>query len=150
MLNEIHTVFCQDVCPRWPTFKLPSGTTTLDPLMLELRKILWAKKAQELKDGKVKAKDGKVKDAIKQRDAAKNDQCNLSPTFQTAEDRLKSAVMELEAVNAEEVPVFETDWFPTLESGDLMNDEEQHDLRKQLLMLRKKSLSMAASDDGSG
>ncbi len=148
MLHEKHTVFCQDVCPRWPT--LPSGTTTLDPLMLELRKILWAKKAQELKDGKVKAKDGKVKDAIKQRDAAKNDQCNLSPTFQTAEDKLKSAVMELEAVKAEEVPVFETDCFPTLESGDLMNDEEKSDLRKQLLMLRKKSLSMAASDDSSG
>jgi hypothetical protein len=36
------------------------------------------------------------------------------------------------------------------ESGDLMNDEEKSDLRKQLLMLRKKSLSMAASDDGSG
>jgi hypothetical protein len=36
------------------------------------------------------------------------------------------------------------------ESGDLMNDEERSDLRKQLYMLRKKSLSMAASDDGSG
>ena len=36
------------------------------------------------------------------------------------------------------------------ESGDLMNDEEKSDLRKQLLMLLKKSLSMAASDDGSG
>jgi hypothetical protein len=36
------------------------------------------------------------------------------------------------------------------ESGDLMNDEEKSDLRKQLLMLRKESLSMAASDDGSG
>jgi hypothetical protein len=38
------------------------------------------------------------------------------------------------------------------ESGDLMNDEEKSDLRKQLLMLRKKtrSLSMAACDDGSG
>ena len=35
------------------------------------------------------------------------------------------------------------------ESGDLMNDEEKSDLRKQLFMLRKKSLSMAASDDGS-
>ena len=29
MLNEIHSVFCQDVCPQWPS--LPSGTTTLDP-----------------------------------------------------------------------------------------------------------------------
>ncbi len=132
--------------------------------MLELRKILWAKKAQELKDGKVKAKDGKVKDAIKQRDAAKNDQCNLSPTFQTAEDRLKSAVMELEAINAEEVPVFETDWFPTLwrsylvfgpslddpHGHGVLSPQEKSDLRKQLLMLCKKSLSVAASDDGSG
>ena len=259
MLNEIHTVFCQDVCPRWPT--LPSGTTTLDPLMLELRKILWAKKALELKDGKVKVKDGRVKDAIKQRDAARDEHGLVSPIYLSAEDRLKSAVMELEAVKAEEVPAFETDWFPTLwrsylvfgpslddphghggflspqnggcltsgplpdgvpadvqspnggrkrarqvaletvkakdadaeeadgdktnqkmvaamekanalaedrmrhknverqistikamldESGDLMNDEEKSDLRKQLLMLRKKSLSMAASDDGSG
>ena len=30
MLNEIHSVFCQDVCPQWPS--VPSETTTLDPL----------------------------------------------------------------------------------------------------------------------
>ena len=36
------------------------------------------------------------------------------------------------------------------ESGELMNDEESNDLRKKLFMLRKKSLSMAASDGGSG
>ncbi len=63
LLNEIHTVFCQEVCPRWPTLPIKA--------MLD-------------------------------------------------------------------------------ESGDLMNDEEKSDLRKQLLILRKKSLSMAASDDGSG
>ena len=32
MLNEIHVVFCQEVCRQWPT--VPSGTTTLDPLKL--------------------------------------------------------------------------------------------------------------------
>ena len=52
--------------------------------MLELREILWAKKAQELKDGKVKAKDGRVKDAIKQRDAAKDEHGLFSPIYLSA------------------------------------------------------------------
>ena len=51
MLNEMHAVFCQEVCPQWPT--VPSGTTTIDPLLLELRKKLWVKKWLELKDGRV-------------------------------------------------------------------------------------------------
>ena len=96
MLNEIHAAFCQDVCPRWPT--LPSGTTTLDPLMLELRKI-------------------------------------------RTEDRMRHKNVERQISTIKAM---------LDESGDLMNDEERSDLRKQLYMLRKKSLSMAASDDGSG
>jgi hypothetical protein len=49
-VNEIHTIFWQEVY--WqPT--LPLGTTALDPLMLELQKKLWIKKAHELKDGRV-------------------------------------------------------------------------------------------------
>ena len=67
LLNEIHTVFCQEVCRQWPT--LPSGTTTLDPLMLELRNVLWTKKAQELKDGRVARADAKVQEAKKVHDA---------------------------------------------------------------------------------
>ena len=73
-------------------------------------------------------------------------------------------LVELEAVKAEEDPVFEIDWFPTLWRSYLVfgpslddphghgvsSPKEKSDLRKQLLMLRKKSLSMPASDDGSG
>ena len=50
LLNDIHTAFCQEVCRGWPT--VPSGTTTLDPLILVLCQVLWNKKAQELKDGR--------------------------------------------------------------------------------------------------
>ncbi len=60
---------------------------------------------------------------------------HLSPTFQSFETNQKM-VAAMEKANA-------------LEKARL-NDEEKSDLRKQLLMLCKKSLSMAASDDGSG
>jgi hypothetical protein len=63
MQNEIHPTFRQDVCPQWPT--LPSGTTTLDPLMLELRKVLWNRKAQELKDGRQTRAETKLEEAQK-------------------------------------------------------------------------------------
>ena len=114
MLNEIHTVFCQEVCPRWPS--VPSGTTTLDPLMLELRKKLWSKKAQELKDGKVLWTESKVQDAIKEHEAAKLQAGPglLSPTVQATSERMDSAVKELETAKAEELPEFDSDRLPTL------------------------------------
>jgi hypothetical protein len=62
-VNQIHPAFCQDVCQQWPT--VPSGTTSLDPLMLDLRKVLWNKKTQELKDGMEKRTDTKVQEAQK-------------------------------------------------------------------------------------
>ena len=114
MLNEIHTVFCQEVCPRWPT--LPSGTTTLDPMMLELRKKSWSKKAQELKDGKVLRAESKVQDARKEHDAAKLQAGPgiVTPTVQATAERINSAVKELETAKADELPDFESEWFPTL------------------------------------
>ena len=57
LLNEIHTVFCQEVNRQWPM--LPSGTT-LEDLMLELRKKLFAKKAKELKDAGIDRAETKL------------------------------------------------------------------------------------------
>ena len=59
LLNEIHTVFCQEVNKQWPL--LPSGTT-LEDLMLELRKKLFAKKAKELKDSSIDRAEKKVQE----------------------------------------------------------------------------------------
>ena len=57
LLNEIHTVFCQEVNRQWPM--LPSGTT-LEDLMLEVRKKLFAKKAKELKDAGIDRAETKL------------------------------------------------------------------------------------------
>eukprot|EP00291_Cryptomonas_curvata_P001546 CAMPEP_0172178108 /NCGR_PEP_ID=MMETSP1050-20130122/15834_1 /TAXON_ID=233186 /ORGANISM="Cryptomonas curvata, Strain CCAP979/52" /LENGTH=420 /DNA_ID=CAMNT_0012850753 /DNA_START=16 /DNA_END=1274 /DNA_ORIENTATION=+ len=112
LLNEFHAVFCQEVCPQWPN--LPSGTTTLDPLMLELRKLLWTKKANELKEIKVQRAETKVQEAKKANEAAELEDGLLAATTLMTAAQVNGAVKELEIAKAEDLPVFDPDWFPTL------------------------------------
>ena len=50
LLNEFHSLFCQEVNKQWPV--IPSGKT-MEDLMQELRKKLFSRKTQELKDTKI-------------------------------------------------------------------------------------------------
>jgi hypothetical protein len=112
MLNEMHTVFCQEICRQWPS--LPSGTTTLEPHMLQLRKVLWAKKAQELKDGRAKRAEVKVQEAKKVQAVVLQDVGMLSERFQVAKANMEQAEKEMDTIKAEALPDFEPDWYPTL------------------------------------
>ena len=47
LLNEFHSLFCQEVNKQWPV--IPSGKT-MEDLMQELRKKLFSRKTQELKE----------------------------------------------------------------------------------------------------
>ncbi len=62
LLNEIHTVFVQEVRRQWP--QVPSGTTTLDPLRLKLLTKLWTKKAEELKNARIVRANIMVQEAL--------------------------------------------------------------------------------------
>jgi hypothetical protein len=110
--NEIHPTFCQNVCPQWPT--VPSGTTTLDPLMLELRKVLWEKKAQERKDGRQTRADTKLEEAKKVHNTVAQAEGLLSAKTQDATKYLDEVVNELATIKAEALPEFEPEWFPTV------------------------------------
>ena len=112
MLNDIHTAFCQEVCRGWPT--VPSGTTTLDPLMLALRQVLWNKKSQELKNGRKLRAETKVHDAAKGHKAIMQTVGLMSEKVQEAATYLEDAVKEMETISAEALPEFDPEWFPTL------------------------------------
>jgi hypothetical protein len=112
MINEIHSVFCQEVCPRWPN--LPPGITSLDPLMLQLRKLLWIKKAQELKEVRVQRAETKMQDAKKANEAAAQEEGILSATALTTSALVDVAAKELENVKAEELLEFDPEWYPTV------------------------------------
>ncbi len=101
MLNEIHTIFCQEVCPQWPS--VPSGTTSLDPLLFDLRKRLWQKKAQEIKEGKVLRADSRVQEMEKIKDAAALQYGLLSAEASATAVQFDGAAKDLVSVKAEEV-----------------------------------------------
>jgi hypothetical protein len=110
MLNDMHAVFCQEVCHQWPT--VPSGTTTIDSLLLELRKNLWFKKCLELKDGRVHQANVNAQDAKKNHEAAVL-QHGLIPAA-AAETKLAmdSAFTKMESMKAEELSNFDVEWAP--------------------------------------
>jgi hypothetical protein len=71
MLNEIHAVFNLSRSLSWLA-NVAFGDC-------KLRGKLWAKKTQELQEGKVLRADSKVKEAMKEHDAAKLSDGSLSP-----------------------------------------------------------------------
>ena len=111
LLNEIHTVFCQEVNRQWPM--LPSGTT-LEDLMLELRKKLFAKKAKELKDAGIDRAETKVHQYSLSLEDEKEKGCILSDTYLATKKLFDEAESSLQKAKDEALPEFDQDWYPTL------------------------------------
>jgi hypothetical protein len=111
LLNEFHTVFCQEVSPAWPM--LPSGKSMTD-LMVELRKKMFLRKAQELKDEKVKRVEKKVLDARKVIETLQASDGLPSETYDAAEKCFDSVLKELQIAKDEEPAEYDALWHPTL------------------------------------
>jgi hypothetical protein len=85
----------------------------LDPLILDLREVLWNKKAQE--EGK--NADTKVQDAKKVHNATLQTEGPMPAKVQDAKIYLKEAVKEIENIKVEALPEFDPEWFCTLAFG---------------------------------
>jgi hypothetical protein len=111
LLNEIHTVFCQEVNKQWAS--QPSGTS-LEDLMLELRKKLFAKKAKELKDSGVDRAEKRVQELLISLEQEQEKAGLLSETYLSRKKIVDEAETSLQKVKDEAMPEFDPDWYPTL------------------------------------
>ncbi len=82
--------------------------------MLELRKVLWNKKAQELKDGRQTRAETKLEEAQKVHNTVEQAEGLLSAKTQDATKYLDEVVNELPTIKAEVLPEFDPEWFPTV------------------------------------
>ena len=111
LLNEFHTVFCQEVNKQW--LLLPSGTT-LEDLMLELRKKLFAKKAKKVKDCSIDPAEKKVQELSIASQEEKKKADILSETYLSTKKPVDEAQTSLQKAKDEAMPESNQDWYPTL------------------------------------
>ena len=111
LLNEFHSLFCQEVNKQWPI--LPSGKT-MEDLMQELRQKLYAKKNQELKDGRIDRIQKKVLQSTRILEETQKSTGLISEKSQVAQKALDAALTDLEHARNEELSDFDDAWYPTL------------------------------------